>query len=73
MSASFATIGDESLFADSVDALLDQMTQRYELSRQPAEKLDGHGDAPLDHIKATKKIAANPGVKQIDVWISSAT
>ncbi len=67
----WATLGEESLFADSVDVLLDQMTHRYDLSREGLETLEGRGEQQFTHIRGSKKVGVRPGVRQVDVWIGA--
>lgn len=67
----FATIGNESLFADSVDKILDQMARFYTVTRLTSETLPGHGDISLEHMRGTKKPELRkPGPAVIDVWIN---
>ncbi|MFN7020911.1 MAG: hypothetical protein ACK4WH_06240 [Phycisphaerales bacterium] len=69
----FATIGDESVFADSVDRLLEQAARFYTLSRKPDEALDAPGGPVCQHVRGIKIRDDRPGPSVIDVWINPAT
>ena len=69
----WSRLGEESLFADSVDRLLDEMTKGYTLERLPAAKVDGRGDAEFQHVVGVKKQSRGPGPQRIEIWIDPAT
>ena len=69
----WATLNDESLFADSVDQLLESMSQSYTMTRGEGSKLQNHGDTKFNHIIGTRIGAARPGPSRVDFWIDPAS
>ncbi len=69
----WSKVGDESLFADSVDRLLEEMTRGYTLSRQPDAALESAPGKAFRHILATKKRLRAPGGDTVEIWIDPAT
>ncbi|MCC6322597.1 MAG: hypothetical protein IT438_14305 [Phycisphaerales bacterium] len=69
----FATIGDESLFADSVDRILAQAARYYDLMRKPDEVLEGHGERALERIRGLRRRDARLGPDVMDIWINPDT
>lgn len=65
----WTTVGEESLFIDSVDRLLEAVEKSYALVRKDPEALEGRGTKFLDHIRAIKKAGQGPGPSTIDLWI----
>lgn len=68
----WSRVGEESLFADSVDRLLEEMTRGYTLSRRPDGVLEG-STKPFHHIIATKKRLRSPGGDTVEIWIDPDT
>lgn len=69
----WATVGDESLFADSVDRLLEVMTKGYALERRGTEELEGRAGRRFEHLVGEKKVRFLPGANRIELWIDPAT
>ncbi len=69
----WSMLGEESLFADSVDQLLETLSQAYVIKHSEASKLSGRGDVKFSHLTGTKKRVMQPGPRQIDVWIDPET
>jgi hypothetical protein len=69
----WANVGDESLFVDSVDRLLEELTKSYDLQREGAAKLEGKGEASFRHIVGAKKRLRSPGGDRVELWIDPAT
>lgn len=69
----WSMLGEESLFADSVDQLLETLSQAYVIKHSEASKLAGRGDVKFSHLTGTKKRVMQPGPRQIDVWIDPET
>src|SRR5205823_850649 len=57
----WSKVGDESLFVDSVDRLLEELTKSYDLQKEGEAKLDGKADVTFRHIVGTKKRLRSPG------------
>lgn len=66
----WSNLGQQTLFADSVDALLDEMTKGYTLERRDDQTRDGRTQR---HIIGTKKDPMLPGAQTIDIWIDPAS
>lgn len=69
----WSMLGEESLFADSVDQLLETLSKAYVIKNSEPSKLEGRGDVKFTHLTGNKKLAMQPGPKQIDVWIDPET
>jgi hypothetical protein len=65
----WTTVGDESLFVDSVDRLLEAVEQAYTLVKKDFEPLEGRASHQFDHIRGSKKTGKGPGASIIDLWI----
>ena len=65
----WAMLGDESLFADSIDQLLETMSQSYDIKNSEATALSGRGDIKFSHLTGRKKSMMQPGPVQIDLWL----
>jgi hypothetical protein len=69
----WAKVGDESLFVDSVDRLLEELTKSYDLQREGTATLEGKGSTSYRHIVGTKKRLRSPGGDHVEVWIDPAS
>jgi hypothetical protein len=68
----WSKVGDESLFADSVDRLLEELTKGYNLSRESDASLTGRAGT-FRHIVATRKRPRGPGGDKVEIWIDKTT
>ncbi len=68
----WSKVGDESLFADSVDRLLEELTKGYNLSRESDASLAGK-TGTFRHIVATRKRPRGPGGDKVEIWIDRAS
>jgi hypothetical protein len=69
----WAKVGDESLFVDSVDRLLEELTKSYDLQKEGTATLEGKGEVSYRHIVGTKKRHPSPGGDHVEVWIDPTT
>ncbi len=69
----WAKVGDESLFVDSVDRLLEELTKSYDLQKEGAATIEGKGSASYRHIVGAKKRVRSPGGDHVEVWIDAAS
>jgi len=69
----WAMVGDESLFADSVDRLLEEMARGYRLERSGEATLEGRPGTKFRHIVGTRNRPRGPGGDRVEIWIDPAT
>jgi hypothetical protein len=68
----WSKVGEESLFADSVDRLLEELTKGYDLTRESDATLAGHTGA-FRHVIAERKRPRGPGGDKVEIWIDPNT
>lgn len=65
----WANMGQETLFADSADRLLEEVTKSFSLRREERSTLTGHGSTLMRRISGTRKPDLAFGPARIDLWI----
>lgn len=67
----WAVVGNESLFAESIDGLLERLAGMYELTRSDSETLADHGNETFDRVEGLRKLQAwGPGPATFVMWIN---
>lgn len=69
----FAAMENQSLFAESVDAMLDEMSRVYQFDRKGDEALEGRPDGKFRRIDGVRKRQVGPGPSEMSVWIDPTT
>lgn len=69
----WAMVGDEALFAQGIDRLLELMAEQYDLTREAGATLEGRDGATFERINGVKRSGTGPGAGRMDVWIDEKT
>lgn len=70
----WAVVGKDSLFAESIDGLLERMAGMYELKRSSDEKLTDRGERLFHRVEGVRKLRVwGPGPATFVMWLDQST